>query len=209
MGWVYTLPRVTEGPAAVRTVLSDWVFGGTFNAHTGRPFDVTLNNDSALDDEPNQRAALIPGVSPKLNPNRHRTAKMAEWFNVNAFTYPVQGTFGNMQRNSLTGPSYLTTNMNFGRYFPLSKIREGMRMLVRADAFNVWNTPNLANPSASYSCSTTSIQQPYSNKNFGLSCPAAGGTYSSTYGTISSTYGNNGNTSTNGRKMQFNLTVFF
>jgi len=221
MGWVYTLPRVTDGPAAVRKVLSDWVFGGTFNAHTGRPYDVTINNDSALDAEPGQRAALVPGVSPKLNPNRHRTAKIAEWFNVNAFTYPEQGTFGNMQRNSLTGPGYLTTNMNFGRYFPLSKIREGMRILVRADAFNIWNTPNLANPSASFSCSTTSIQQPYNGKNFGLSCPqalasgtagtssAVYGSYSSTYGTIGSTYGNNGNTSTNGRKMQFNMTVFF
>jgi hypothetical protein len=202
-------------------VLSDWVYGGTFNAHTGRPYDITLNNDSALDAEPNQRAALVPGVSPKLNPDRHRTAKMAEWFNVNAFTYPVVGTFGSMQRNSLTGPGYLMSNMNFGRYFPLSKIREGMRLLLRADAFNVWNTPNLANPSGSYSCSTTQIETGPTNKNFGLTCPNAlvsgtAGTptavyaqYSSTYGTISSTYGNNGNTSTNGRKMQFNLTIFF
>jgi len=221
LGWVYTLPRVTEGSAAVRAILSDWVYGGTFNAHTGRPYDVTVNNDSALDAEPNQRAALVPGVSPKLPSNRHRTAKVKEWFNVDAFTYPVQGTFGSMQRNSLTGPAYLLTNMNFGRYFALSKIREGMRMLIRADAFNVWNTPNLANPQAGYSCSTTSIQTPYGGKNFGLPCksavvtaatgttPAVYGTYSSTYGTISSTYGNNGNTSTNGRKMQFNVTVFF
>jgi len=39
--------------------------------------------------------------------------------------------------------------------------------------------------------------------------PVTYGTYSSTYGTISSTTGPNGNTSTNGRKMQFNLTIFF
>jgi len=208
MGWVLTLPRVTTGSAIARSILNDWVYGGIFNAHSGRPFDVTLNNDSALDGEPNQRAQMVPGVNPKLPSNRPRTAKIAEWFNVNAFTYPAFGTFGNEQRNSLVGPAYLLTTMNFGRYFPLTRIREGMRLQFRAEAFNVWNTPNLANPKAGFSCSTTSIEQP-GNANYGLSCSQAGGTSSATIGTIASTYGNNGNTSTNGRKMQFNMTVFF
>jgi outer membrane receptor protein involved in Fe transport len=228
MGWVYNLPNVTSGPHFLRTALSGYVYGGKFSGHTGRPFSVTINNDTALDDEPNQRAALMPGVSPYLPKNRHRncpaavgSCKVQEWFNINAFTYPTIGTFSPMKRNSLIGPGYLDTDMNFGRYFALSKIREGMRMLLRADAFNVWNTPNLAQPSASFGCSSTSIQQP-GNKNYGLYCTNAlvsgtAGTSSATYGTlasasfgtIGSTFGNNGNTSTNGRKMQFNVTVYF
>jgi len=224
-GWVYTIPNVTEGPHFVRAILSNYVYGGKFSGHSGRPYDVTLNNDTALDDEPNQRAALLPGMSPNLPKNRHRSCtagcKVQEWFNINAFTYPAIGQFSPMQRNSLVGPAYLDTDMNIGRYFPLSKIREGMRLLFRADAFNVWNTPNLANPQAKFGCSSTSIQQP-GNKNYGLYCTnavvtAASGTTpaayanlsSQTFGTIQSTFGNNGNTSTNGRKMQFNVTVFF
>ena len=40
--------------------------------------------------------------------------------------------------------------------------------------------------------------------------PAAFANLSSQFfGTIGSTFGNNGNTSTNGRKMQFDVTVFF
>ena len=31
-------------------------------------------------------------------------------------------------------------------------------MDVRVDAFNVFNTPNLANPASNFSCSTTGIQ---------------------------------------------------
>jgi hypothetical protein len=86
-------------------------------------------------------------------------------------------------------------------------------MLFRAEAFNIWNTPNLANPKAGFSCTTTSIQQP-GNVNFGLPCrsnlPSGGpGSVSSTFGIIQSTYGNNANTSTNGRKMQFAMTVYF
>jgi hypothetical protein len=209
MGWVYTLPKVTIGSSLMKSVLNDWVFGGIFNAHSGRPFSVTINNDTALDDEPNQRAQLVPGMSWKLPSNRPRSQKVQEWFNTAAFTYPTIGTFGNEQRNSLVGPAYLNTTMNFGRFFPLTRIREGMRLQFRAEAFNVWNTPNLANPKAGFSCSTTQIENPQYPTNFGKSCSAAGGTPSATIGTITSTYGNNGNTSTNGRKMQFNMTVFF
>jgi hypothetical protein len=213
MGWVLTLPRSTADSAIARAILNDWNFGGIFRAHTGRPYDVTINNDSALDGEPNQRAALVPGVSPYLPKNRHRTAKLAEYFNVDAFTYPTIGTFSNQSRNSFYGPGYLQTDMTLQRYFPLTHIHEGMRMLFRAEAFNVWNTPNLANPKAGFSCTTTSIQQP-GNVNFGLPCrsnlPSGGpGSVSSTFGIIQSTYGNNANTSTNGRKMQFAMTVYF
>jgi hypothetical protein len=177
---------------------------------------VTINNDSALDGEPNQRAAILPGVSPYLPANRHRIAKLQEYFNVNAFTYPTIGTFSNVGRNSFFGPGYLVTNMMLERYFPLTSIREGMRLLFRADAFNVWNTPNLGNPTSNFSCSTTSIQTPptgptASAPNFGQPCTSTlvGGTLGTNFGKIQSTYGNNGNTSTNGRNMQFSATVYF
>jgi len=90
-----------------------------------------------------------------------------------------------------------------------------MKLNVRAEAFNVFNTPNLANPSAQFSCSTTSMSTavPF----VPLSCPAAGGSYTglnpatglTNFGQILSTYGNNANTSTNGRKVQFAATVSF
>ena len=221
MGWIVTLPQTTVGPEIARAILNNWIYGGRFSAHTGRPYDVTINNDTALDGEPNQRASLIPGMSPKLPSNRHRSCnntatpcKVQEWFNIQAFTYPTLGTFGNTTRNSLTGPGYLDTDMNIGRYFPLTHFREGMRLLLRADAFNVWNTPNLGQPNAKFSCSTTSIQTPPTTQggtaaNFGKSCTSVGGTLPSQFGQILSTFGNNGNTSTNGRKMQFNVTLFF
>jgi hypothetical protein len=216
MGWVLTLPKTTSTNMVARSVLNNWSFGGTFFAHTGKPYSVTINNDSALDGEPNQRAAILPGVSPYLPANRHRIAKLQEYFNVNAFTYPTIGTFSNVGRNSFFGPGYLVTNMMLERYFPLTSIREGMRLLFRADAFNVWNTPNLGNPTSNFSCSTTSIQTPptgptASAPNFGQPCTSTlvGGTLGTNFGKIQSTYGNNGNTSTNGRNMQFSATVYF
>src|SRR5262249_50786523 len=111
-------------------------------------------------------------------------------------------------RNAFVGLGYIMTNMTLGRDFPMPRIRDGMRLNFRAEAFNAFNTPNLGQPQSGFSCSTTSTK--------GGSCPAAGGSYplvpttgAVNFGSIRSTYGNNGNTSTNGRKMQFAATVFF
>jgi hypothetical protein len=205
---VLRYPKVGTGFHIGDAILSNWVYSGTYQAHSGNPFSVTINGDMALDDEPNQRAALIPGVSPFFSKNRHRIDKVQEYINRDAFTYPATGTFSPVGRNSFIGPGYIMTNMTLGRDFPLTSIREGMRLNIRAEAYNVFNTPNLGKPQTGFSCSTTKAQ--------GISCPAAGGSYAvnpvtqlPTFGAIQNTYGNNANTSTNGRKMQFAATVFF
>jgi Carboxypeptidase regulatory-like domain/TonB-dependent Receptor Plug Domain len=217
LGWVLAPVRITGGSFLTRAVLNNWTYAGKFLTHSGRPFSVTLNNDTALDGEGPQRAEVIPGMSPYLPKNRTRVQKVQQWFNPNAFTYPAIGTFSPMERNTFIGPGYIQTDMNIGRQFSLARWREGMRFSVRADAFNVFNTPNLANPAHGFSCNSTSIgfapttnpSAPTSFSNFGKSCAGAGDNPSATLGLIQSTFGNNANTSTNGRKVQFNATIFF
>ena len=155
-----------------------------------------------------------------------KVSEGVEYFDVNAFTYPTLGTFSPVKRNSFVGPGYIQTDMNIARQFGLTGIREGMYIMFRADAFNVFNTPNLANPKAGFSCSSTSItfdpRQGATNTNNGKGCldlvsTTSGGvttlspigSESTTFGTIQSTFGNNANTSTNGRKMQFALQLYF
>jgi hypothetical protein len=215
LGWVTRYPKITGGNFVTRAILNDWAYSGIFNAHTGRPYEVTINNDTALDDEPMQRAYILPGAKVNLPSNRHRADKVNEYFNVNAFSYPQIGTFGNQGRNAFVGPGYLLTDMTLARDFPLVRFREGMRFNLRAEAFNVFNTPNLNNPNGSFSCSTTSISTtvPGSEE----SCAAGSGTFGTVnpatgftnFGRVLSTYGNNANTSTNGRKIQFSMTVFY
>jgi Carboxypeptidase regulatory-like domain/TonB-dependent Receptor Plug Domain len=228
MGWVLRFPKVTSSNRILEQVLNNWIYSGQYLAHTGLPFSVTENGDQALDGEPNQRAGVVANKSPKLPSNRHRADKVQEYFNRDAFTYTQVGTFSPLSRNSMVGPGYIMTNMTMGRDFPLTGIREGMRLNLRGEAFNVFNTPNLANPNAQFSCSTTSVEPTVTTSGVfepGVSCPStttvAGavtttpGSYSGTvngipkFGQVLSTQGNNGNTSTNGRKMQIALTLFF
>jgi hypothetical protein len=210
LGWVLRFPKVGSDSRFVRSVFNNWVYSGTYQAHTGRPYSVTINNDSALVGESNQRAAIVPGANPLLPSNRARSAKVKEYFNVDAFTYPTVGTFSPVGRNAFIGPGYIMTNMTIGRDFPLASIREGMRLNFRVEGYNVFNTPNLGQPQSQFSCSTTSTK--------GGSCTAAGGSYplivgtttsAVNFGSIRNTFGNNSNTSTNGRKLQFAATVFF
>ena len=205
LGWVVNFPKLRKGYAIERAVLNNWKYSGTYLIHSGKPYNVTINNDTALVGEPGQRAALIPGVSPFLDPGRHRVDKVAEWFNRDAFTYPTVGTFSPVGRNSFIGPAYIMTNMTIGRDFPLAKIREGMRLNIRGEAYNVFNTPNLGNPNGGFSCNSTST--------FGGPCPGANnglGAYGSpNYGRVLNTFGNNANTSTNGRKMQFAAAIYY
>jgi hypothetical protein len=213
MGWVLNTPKVGFGNGFVKAVLNNWQYSGKFITHTGRPYSVTINNDTALDGEPNQRAAIVPGMSPLLPQNRHRKQKIAEYFNIDAFTYPTVGTFSNVPRNAFTGPGYIQTDMGIGRSFALNRIREGMRLLTKAEAFNVFNIPNLAQPQSNFSCTSTTLNggpcagPPLNSTTSATNPPAFSAT--STFGQVLSTFGNNGNTSTNGRRMQLSATVYF
>lgn len=61
-----------------------------------------------------------------------------------AFAAPADGTFGNVTRNSLRGPSYYNYNATLARTFSFN---ERMRLQASMAVFNVTNTPHFRNPS--------------------------------------------------------------
>jgi hypothetical protein len=213
MGWVWKLPRVNTGYAMVNAVLSDWQLGGIYNARSGQPINITESGDAALTDEPAQRMNINPGTVATLPSNRHRADKVREWFNAGTvsnpegicyapgsttvlatgFTpgcvleFPATGTEGNISRNSLLGPAYINNNISVARNFQL---QHGMTFQIRADAFNAFNTPNLANPQSGYTRSTVK-------------------TGASTFGEILATVGSNGNIGTNGRHIQLSAILHY
>jgi hypothetical protein len=190
MGWVVRFPTLHRGNSITRSVVNDWQFTGLYSARTGHPFTVTTADDVSLTKEAGQRAFLVPGMSPTLPSSRHRVDKVNEWFNTNAFCGDAGdprcpgvalGQFSTLSRNSLVGPAYISTNFGLGRGFALP-YRE-THLQFRADAFNVFNTPNLQNPNAKYSDTS------------GL------------FGTVRATVGTNGNVLTNGRRVQVSLVL--
>jgi hypothetical protein len=67
--------------------------------------------------------------------------------NPAAFTNPnVPGAVGNTGRNAFTGPGLYNFDFSLGRSFHVPHLREGTRLTIRADAFNILNHANLNNP---------------------------------------------------------------
>ncbi|SNT41094.1 TonB-dependent Receptor Plug Domain [Granulicella rosea] len=182
MGWRLGLGKFRNANSLVKNVFNDWAFNGIYNARTGHPVNVTFGGDELGTDEPGQRAYLIPGMNPFLPSNRHRTQKIAQWFNSAAFQKPAPFTATNIGRNFIIGPAYINTQFSLTKELRFHKLGESTRAQFRAEAFNVFNTVNLGQPRANYSASLAQ---------------------SLTFGSINSV-GTNGN-----RRIQFGVIIYF
>ena len=194
VGWVLRFPVIQYGFRPLRQILNNWSFNGVFNGRTGHPFSAISQTDTTLRHEYNQYLSVNPAFGPKyipLSSNRHRSDKVAQWFNTADVMVPILGArpsasaYGNIQRNSLTDPAYMLLTLAAQRTFVVTP---GKTFIFRLDAINAFNTPNLGNPSSSESSGTTA---------------------NSTFGTIVATAGSNNAVGTNGRRLQISGTFRF
>lgn len=144
--------------------LSGWkrhLFGGWQTGHlagfrTGRPFTVIVGNPGfqpCVANAPppsgpilsgSNRASLLPGQRPFLD---RPTEVPFGWqlLNPASFCSPPEGTVGNLGRNSLTGPGLWLVDSSLGKSFRLPFLGEAGAVQLRADVYNVFNSPNLTN----------------------------------------------------------------
>jgi hypothetical protein len=82
-------------------------------------------------------------VGDPVLPADQRTA--SQWFNTAAFAPAGAFTLGTASRNPVRGPSYRDVDFALTRRVPLG----GSRAIeLRAEVFNLLNTPNFLNPNA-------------------------------------------------------------
>jgi hypothetical protein len=107
----------------------------------GLPFSVA--SGTALGDSLSTRAQLLPGFGNGSLPASQRT--LGKWFNTAAFAVPAAGTYGNSGRNSLEGPG--TKSVDFS-IFKDTHLAESKVLQLRAEVFNLANTPQFNLPAA-------------------------------------------------------------
>jgi hypothetical protein len=180
MGFRLQLPNV-NAKTWVQNIANNWNFNGLYSVRSGHPMNIIFSGDVSSFDEPQDRPFLIPGQLQTLPSSRHRSQKIAEWFNTAAFVKPNLGTFGNVGRNTVTGPAYINTSFSLTKEIVLARLREGMRAQFRVEVFDPFNTVNLANPGVILSTSSN---------------------VSSTFGVVQAD--NSGN-----RRMQFGFLFYF
>jgi len=144
---LYKIPytwKSDSGSGFLRGVFGDWEVAMIYQAQSGFPFTIGVVGDTAnvgalLNVNP-IRANAVPGQDPSL-PGDERTAD--RWFNTAAFITPAAFTFGNVGRNTMTGPALHKVDLAVEKRIPVG----GDQALVfRTEVFNLFNHTNLGTP---------------------------------------------------------------
>ena len=135
----YELPFKSSGK--LNYVVQGWQLNTILNYFDGLPFSVSAS--SGVGDGITPRAQLLPGSGNGSLPSGQRT--LAKWFNTAAFANPATGTWGNSGRNILQGPGTKTVDFSF---FKNTHVTESDVLQLRAEFFNIFNTPQFDNPGA-------------------------------------------------------------
>ena len=127
-------------------VLGGWQVSGILTVLSGTPFSITANGGSLNSPGSTQTANQ---VAPVTFPHGINVGN--PWFSTASFAQPVGVVFGNTGRNILTGPNFFGLNLSLFKHF---KITERINAELRAEAFQITNTPQFGNPSNSITSST-------------------------------------------------------
>ena len=218
---LYELPFGARSSALMKSLVGGWQLGSLFNTRTGLPVDVEIvrpdivysnNSTGAITAGPVvtggtimttpvvnvpgggasrnvRRPDLIAGVNP------YYQNKGVFFINPAAFAVPQPGTFGNLGRDALRGPS------NYQLDFTLSKkfaITESKNLEFRAECYNITNSPVFlapgnGTPRLNDATGTVQPGQAYTQS-------AAGGTFGAVTSTVSNQVGS-------GTNRQFQLAL--
>ncbi len=147
--WVYELPfghnrKFQSGNRTVDYILGNWQVNGISTIRSGAPYNITVPGDIANTGNSNYMRANLIGDPNLDNPS----PSPGYWFNTAAFASPAPFTFGNFGRNRLRSDYFRNFDLSVFRQFP---IRESVRLELRAEAFNAFNTPTFRAPTGNIS----------------------------------------------------------
>lgn len=144
---IYDLPaghghRFASG-ALGDALLGGWAINGIMQLQSGMPVTVTqATNNNAFAGFVLQRPNIVGKTS--LNPAQRRPA---HFFNTTAFSTAPQFTIGTASRNPVRGPAYRDLDLALVKRTHLA---ERTDMELRAEVFDVTNTPAFGMPNGSF-----------------------------------------------------------
>jgi hypothetical protein len=143
MSYAYELPfgknhlLLSGANSAVNTAISGWSISGITTFQSGSPFSVS--QASSLQGGISGRANRTPGVG--LYPSNKT---IHQWFNPAAF-YASDFQYGNSAYDMMWGPRYQNWDTEVSK---ATVLHEGINLVIKVDAFNVFNHPTFSNPSS-------------------------------------------------------------
>jgi hypothetical protein len=164
---IYALPFGRNLSGVGKSLVGGWELGTILNSRSGLPIPVQITRPDFLYLDPAtgiyyggpavgrtavintpgggnsrnvRRPDLIAGVNPFINKDR-------QVLNPAAFAIPQPGTFGNLERNLLHGPSFFQQDLIVAKKFAIT---EGTNLEFRSEFFNIFNSTNFGSPPAQF-----------------------------------------------------------
>ena len=125
---------------AATLILGGWQINGVFSARAGLP--VPLNGGGYSVSSYCRTCVIRPNLKPGGN-NNPVMGQVNNWFDATQFTTVAPGYFGNVGRNTLSGPGLVKVDFSVFKVFPVG---ERKNLQFRAEIFNLPNHPNLGRP---------------------------------------------------------------
>jgi hypothetical protein len=145
--YVWSLPELRSMNEFVRAVAGGWQWSGIVTAQTGDPLTVVAGADISQTglnaDRGVQTGSAFSGNA------CGSTVPCVSFLNPGGFQLPAAGTFGNIGKGSMRGPGYFNWDMSLSKVFPIHGDR--IRIVFRAEYFNVFNRANFNDPGVSLS----------------------------------------------------------
>lgn len=141
LGLTYNLPVLQNRALLTREALGGWSLSSVVTVQTGPAVTASLGSDPANTGTP-------------MRPNQSHNANLGSptihhWFDTTAFSVPAPFTYGNAQRNTITGPPLRDWDFGLHKSFALSHLGgEEQRLQLRGEVFNLTNTPPFGVPDA-------------------------------------------------------------
>jgi hypothetical protein len=148
----YALPSTGATGLASR-LTRDWFIDGVVVARSGFPFNaLVLGTSPDPGGYVTTRPDLVPGQPFWIS---DPTAPGGKSLNPAAFAAPSTIRQGTEGRNDIPGFGLVQVDLSISRRFPIT---ERVNLQFRADAFNVFNHPNFANPSGYFQFGAFGLQ---------------------------------------------------
>jgi hypothetical protein len=170
----------------LKKLTSKWQVSAITTLQSGLPFSPQLGFNPTNDG--NSRNPIRPSWNPSFT-GRVIKGGPNQYFDPNAFIVPLNGTYGNVGRDTLTGPGLSEVDLSLDKRIPLT---ERLNLRFRGEVFNLLNHTNLNTPNPIVFTSAT----------FNATTGVASATPSPTAGLVTAT-------TTSSRQIQFGLKLLW
>jgi hypothetical protein len=138
--YTYDLPLGHHGSGVADYLLGGWQLSGIVSMQSGQPFWVTAQAPKAVNA---YEKTISPNWVSGFDRNQLILGQPDNYYNLDAFSAPGPREFGNLGRNTVTGPGSASWDFGLTKNTALT---ERVHLQFRAEFFNLLNRANFAAP---------------------------------------------------------------